>query len=867
MSSDEKSGKKPADGQSVQDVRSAQAAQEKLAQGKPADGQEDKPAEAKRPAEEKPASASKKHGGKRQQREELLGAPLKATKKQTVDDELLGRPHVAEKAFASEGRPEATNPLHVTETPEERFAELQEATGAYLSEEDEELLARAFSFADMAHKGQCRKSGEPFIVHPVEVALILADLRMDVETLCAALIHDTVEDSDVTLAEVEETFNERIAHLVDGVTKISRIEVESLSDEQAQTIRKMFVAMSKDIRVIVIKLADRLHNMRTLAALREDRRIFKSRETLEIYAPIAHRLGINSIKWELEDLAFFYLEPNKYKQISRMVTESRAEREEYLEQIIGILHGEMEKVGIQAQIMGRPKHLYSIYQKMTKKGKGFSEIYDLIAVRVIVKSVKDCYSALGAVHTLWHPMPGRFKDYIAMPKFNMYQSLHTTVIGPAGRPLEVQIRTEEMHRQSEYGVAAHWRYKEKGGKGGDALDQQLSWLRQMVDWQDETQDSREFLKDLKVDLAPTEVFVFTPKGEVMSLRAGSTPVDFAYAIHTEVGNHCVGAKVNGAIVPLTYELQLGDRVEILTQKSASPSRDWLNLVKTPSARSKIRSYFSKISRSDDLQFGRDKLTREMRKHGLGISSAQSMRAIKTVSEHLGYNDPDDMLVSIGTNKESAQHVANRLLKILVDRGTEADELPGLGASEISTGVLPPMLTSVKRPKKHEAHTSNGVVVKGIDDVLVRLSRCCNPVPGDDILGFVTRGRGVSVHRADCPNAQDLMNHPERIIEVSWDGAPSKGTSFKVEVFIEALDRMNLLRDVTVILSEMGANVLSCTTSSHRDGMVEMRFLFQVSDIAHIDLVLKKLRSVDGVFDARRMVAGAGSRKKQKENAS
>ena len=822
---------------------------------KPADGQEEKP------AEEKPASAAKKHGGKRQQREELLGAPLKATKKQTVDDELLGRPHVAEKAFASEGRPDATDPLHVTETPEERFAELQEVTGAYLSEEDEELLARAFSFADMAHKGQCRKSGEPFIVHPVEVALILADLRMDVETLCAALIHDTVEDSDVTLAEVEETFNERIAHLVDGVTKISRIEVESLSDEQAQTIRKMFVAMSKDIRVIVIKLADRLHNMRTLAALREDRRIFKSRETLEIYAPIAHRLGINSIKWELEDLAFFYLEPNKYKQISRMVTESRAEREEYLEQIIGILHDEMEKVGIQAQIMGRPKHLYSIYQKMTKKGKGFSEIYDLIAVRVIVKSVKDCYSALGAVHTLWHPMPGRFKDYIAMPKFNMYQSLHTTVIGPAGRPLEVQIRTEEMHRQSEYGVAAHWRYKEKGGKGGDALDQQLSWLRQMVDWQDETQDSREFLKDLKVDLAPTEVFVFTPKGEVMSLRAGSTPVDFAYAIHTEVGNHCVGAKVNGAIVPLTYELQLGDRVEILTQKSASPSRDWLNLVKTPSARSKIRSYFSKISRSDDLQFGRDKLTREMRKHGLGISSAQSMRAIKTVSEHLGYNDPDDMLVNIGTNKESAQHVANRLLKILVDRGTEADELPGLGASEISTGVLPPMLTSVKRPKKHEAHTSNGVVVKGIDDVLVRLSRCCNPVPGDDILGFVTRGRGVSVHRADCPNAQDLMNHPERIIEVSWDGAPSKGTSFKVEVFIEALDRMNLLRDVTVILSEMGANVLSCTTSSHRDGMVEMRFLFQVSDISHIDLVLKKLRSVDGVFDARRMVAGKGSKKK------
>ena len=795
-------------------------------------------------------------------REELLGEPLEqASHKQTVEDDLLGRPHVAQKAFASEGRADARNP-HRTETPEERFAELQRLTSAYLSEPDQALLAKAFQFASEAHEGQCRKSGEPFVAHPVEVAIILADLRMDVETLCAALLHDTVEDTCVTTEQVAVEFNEQVAQLVEGVTKITRIEVESLSDEQAATIRKMFVAMSKDIRVIVIKLADRLHNMRTLAALKEDRRIFKSRETLEIYAPIAHRLGINSIKWELEDLSFYYLEPNKFKQVSRMVTESRAEREEYLEQVISVLRGEMDKVGIQAQIMGRPKHLYSIYQKMAKKGKGFSEIYDLIAVRIIVKSVKDCYSALGAVHTLWHPMPGRFKDYIAMPKFNMYQSLHTTVIGPAGRPLEVQIRTEEMHRQSEYGVAAHWRYKEKGGRGSnDAMDKQLAWLREMVDWQDETHDSREFLKDLKVDLAPTEVFVFTPKGEAMSLRAGSTPVDFAYAIHTEVGNHCVGAKVNGAIVPLTYELQLGDRVEILTQKSASPSRDWLNLVKTPSARSKIRSYFSKVSRGDDLQNGRDKLTREMRKHGLGISSAQSMRAVKSVSEHLGYNDPDDMLVNIGTGKESAQHVANRLLKILVDKGNEAAETVGLGAGDMSTGKLPPMLTSVKRPKKHEAHSSNGVVVKGIDDVLVRLSRCCNPVPGDDILGFVTRGRGVSVHRADCPNAQDLMTEPERIIEVSWENEPSKSTSYQIEVFVEALDRMNLLRDVAVVLSEVGANVLSSSTTSHRDGMAEMRFLFQVSDIKHIDLILSKLRGIEGVFDARRMLPGESGKKK------
>ena len=788
--------------------------------------------------------------------EELLGTPLEpGSHRQTVEDNLLGRPRVAEKSFA----PDAKKESQASRTPEERFAELQRLTSTYLSEEDEAVLAKAFAFASEAHAGQCRKSGEPFIAHPVEVAIILADLRMDVETLSAALLHDTVEDTTVTRELVEQEFSPEIAQLVEGVTKITRIEVESLSDEQAATIRKMLVAMSKDIRVIVIKLADRLHNMRTLGALREDRRIFKARETLEIYAPIAHRLGINNIKWELEDLSFFYLEPNKFKQVSRMVTESRAEREGYLDQIIEILRDEMEKVGIQAQIMGRPKHLYSIYQKMTKKGKGFSEIYDLIAVRIIVKSVKDCYSALGAVHTLWHPMPGRFKDYIAMPKFNMYQSLHTTVIGPAGRPLEVQIRTEDMHRQSEYGVAAHWRYKEKGGKSGDALDQQLAWLRQMIDWQSETQDSREFLKDLKVDLAPTEVYVFTPKGEAMSLRAGSTPVDFAYAIHTEVGNHCVGAKVNGSIVPLSYQLQVGDRVEVLTQKSASPSRDWLNIVKTPSARSKIRSYFSKITRSDDMQMGRDMLVREMRKHGLGLSSAQSMRALKLVAEALGFKDPDEMYVHIGTGKEKAQHVTNRLLKILVDKGNEEAEKPTVGTSASSTGIMAPMLTSVKRPKKHETHSSQGIVVKGVDDVLVRLSRCCNPVPGDDILGFVTRGRGVSVHRADCPNALDLKRHPERIIEVEWEGTPTAAT-YQVEIYIEALDRMNLLLDVTRVISEMGANVLSCNTTTHRDGMVEMRFLFQLSDLAVIERMTKRLSAIDGVFDARRMMPQGSSKK-------
>ena len=772
---------------------------------------------------------------------------------------LMGRPHIPPKSMTAYERSIGGRARRLTDTPEERFGVLQEMTHSYLSDEDEAMLERAFKFASEKHKGQCRKSGEPFVAHPVEVAIILADLHMDVETLCAALLHDTVEDTDATSEQLTQLFGPEVAQLVDGVTKITRIEVESLTDEQAATIRKMFVAMNKDIRVIVIKLADRLHNMRTLGSLREDRRIFKSRETLEIYAPIAHRLGINSIKWELEDLAFYYLEPNKYKQISRMVTESRAEREAYLANVINILEDEMKKVGIECTVMGRPKHLYSIYQKMVKKDKGFSEIYDLIAVRIIVQDVKDCYSALGAVHTLWHPMPGRFKDYIAMPKFNMYQSLHTTVIGPAGRPLEVQIRTEEMHRNSEYGVAAHWLYKENGGKQSKDLDfqKQLAWLRETIDWADETTDSREFLKDLKVDLDPTEVFVFTPKGQVKSLRAGSTPVDFAYAIHTEVGNHCVGAKVNGSIVPLTYELQMGDRVEILTQKSASPSRGWLNIVKTPSARSKIRSYFSKISRSDDLAAGTEKLMAEMRKRNMGVSVAQAQRAVKSVAEHMGYKEAEDMLVNIGAGKESAQHVANRILKLLVDSGTAEAERPAIGFSAMSTGKMPPMLTSVSRPKRHETHSSNGVVVRGLDDVLVRLSKCCNPVPGDDIIGFVTRGRGVSVHRSDCPNAKDLMKEPERIIDVEWEKDPDIVSSYKVDVFVEAVDRMNLLRDVAAALSEEGVNVLSANTATERDGMVQMRFLFQVSDVSHVDDVLHKLYDVEGVFEARRMLPGEG----------
>ncbi len=782
-----------------------------------------------------------------------------------MHDENAQREEAVNKsAMTPSAKARATDGLPAFEykTPEVAFEELTKLTSVYMNDDEQGLIERAYVYAKEAHAGQVRKSGEPFIVHPIEVAKILADLRMDAETITAALLHDTVEDTETTASDVEELFGADVRQLVEGVTKITRIEVGSLSDEQAATIRKMLVAMSKDIRVIVIKLADRLHNMRTLSSLREDRRIFKSRETLEIYAPIAHRLGINSIKWELEDLSFFYLEPNKYKQVSRMVSDSRAEREQYLSDVIATINTEMDKVGIDAKVMGRPKHLYSIYQKMTKKGKGFSEIYDLIAVRIIVKSVKDCYSALGAVHTLWRPMPGRFKDYIAMPKFNMYQSLHTTVMGPAGKPLEVQIRTEEMHRASEYGVAAHWRYKEGTGRvDSSELDAQLAWLREMVDWQDETEDSREFLKSLKMDLDNTEIYVFTPNGDVKTLRAGATPIDFAYAIHTEVGNHCVGAKVNGSIVPLTSELKVGDRVEVLTSKSSSPSRDWLNIVKTSSARNKIRSYFSKANRSSDLQDGRDMLMREMRKHGIGLSSARSARALKIVAEAMGFNDPDDMFVQLARGKESAQHVGNRLLKILVDRANDEAARPRPGQGEGSTGIMPPMITSVKRPKKHEAHSSNGVVVKGLDDILVRLSRCCNPVPGDEIIGFVTRGRGVSVHRADCPNAADLKKDPERIIDVAWDGMAPASALYKVQVHIEALDRINLLLDVTKLFSESGANVLSCTTNTHRDGVVDMRFLFEASDLAKIDQIINGLGRIDGVFDARRMLPSDGAGKK------
>ncbi len=735
------------------------------------------------------------------------------------------------------------------------FDKLVAIAADYLSEDELDRIADAHDFAAAAHDGQRRKSGEPFIVHPVEVAIILAELHMDPDTLRAALLHDTVEDTDFTLDDVRERFGEAVAELVDGVTKISNIEVESLSETQVRTLRKMLVAMSHDIRVIVIKLADRLHNMRTLMALREDRRIFKAKETMEIYAPLANRLGMGSIKWELEDLAFFYLEPAKYQQVQKMVSETREGREAYLERVVGILRDELDRVGLaDAKIYGRPKHLYSIYQKMSTRRKDFDEIYDLIGVRIIVESVSACYSSLGAVHNLWHPMPGRFKDYIAMPKFNMYQSLHTTVIGPAGRPLEIQIRTEDMHRMNEYGVAAHWRYKEggaggAGGKDKRSFDQKLTWLREMLDWQQEMEDPREFMDSLKVDLFENEVFAFTPKGEVISLRAGATPLDFAYSIHTEVGNHCVGAKVNGSIVPLTYTLQNGDRVEILTQKNASPSLDWVNIARTPRARAKIRTYFSKASRNDDLERGRDFILKEVRKDGIGVASAKVLKMLDEVAAELSFASADEMMVAVGAGKLSPKQVSHRVMRAVAKASAQATD-------PLSQVKVPTAKTSshAKGRKRNNA----GVEVPGLDDVFVRLSHCCNPVPGDEIIGFITRGRGVSVHRADCPNAKDLTRSPERMIEVAWE--KDVRSSYQVEIFVEAIDRLRLLQDIVVFLADQGVNIVSCATTTHHDDIVEMRFLFEMSDTERIEEILHNLLTVDGVFGAKRMLPAPGAKK-------
>jgi GTP diphosphokinase / guanosine-3',5'-bis(diphosphate) 3'-diphosphatase len=680
------------------------------------------------------------------------------------------------------------------------------------------------------------------------VAKICAGMRLDTETLCAALLHDTVEDTSASLEEVGETFGEEIAGLVDGVTKLTGLTFQSRDEAQAENYRKMVVAMATDIRVILIKLADRLHNMRTIAAMPKQKQLEKSRETLDIYAPIAHRLGIHAIKWELEDLAFQTLHPRKYNDIKGLVAQQRGERERYVNEAGAIVAKELAELGIHADISGRAKHFYSIYAKMTKKGREFNEIYDLTAMRVIVDSVKDCYGTVGVIHSLWKPLPGRFKDFIAMPKFNMYQSLHTTVIGPEGRPLEIQIRTREMHDLAEFGIAAHWMYKE----GADALrnggdpDGKLKWLRSLMDWQQDMADPREFMETLKVDLFEDEVFVFTPKGEVKSLAAGSTPLDFAYEIHTDVGHRCVGAKVNGKIVPLSYQLRSGDIVEVLTSKrERGPSRDWLALVKTTRARNKIKAWFKAESRKDTEHTGRELLQDALRKQGLPAQKLVGSPLLADVIREMGFRKGDDFYIALGGAKISATTVVNKVMQRL--KQGEAAESEPTAADDL-------LQTNRRRSRPTTSSSKYGIAVEGIDEVMLRLAKCCRPVPGDPIVGYISLGRGITIHREDCPNVAVLRKDPDRFTQVSWDGDAE--TSFRVEIEVDGWDRHRLLEDMSRTFAEAGINILDARCTVNHP-MVKNRFVVEVGDTRTLDQAINRLRNIDAVFDAYRVTPGAG----------
>jgi GTP diphosphokinase / guanosine-3',5'-bis(diphosphate) 3'-diphosphatase len=703
---------------------------------------------------------------------------------------------------------------------------------------DRDKVARAFEFACDHHGDQKRYSGDEFITHPVGVAQICAGMRLDTDTLCAALLHDTVEDTSATLDEVREEFGEEIALLVDGVTKLTGMNFESRDERQAENYRKMMVAMATDVRVILIKLADRLHNMRTLGALPKQKQTLKSHETLEIYAPLAHRLGIHAIKWELEDLAFATLHPRKYAEIKQLVAQQRDERENYVTEAGEFLAEELEEVGIQAEISGRAKHFYSIYTKMAKKGREFNEIFDLTAMRVIVGSVKDCYGAIGVIHSLWKPLPGRFKDFVAMPKANMYQALHTTVIGPEGKPLEIQIRTEEMHKLAEYGIAAHVAYKEGGH--GDPQREKMTWLRQLVEAEGE-QDPTEFLESLKVDLFEDEVFVFTPKGEVKNLSAGSTPLDFAYAVHTDVGHSCVGAKVNGAIVPLHYQLRSGDIVEVLTAKQKrAPSLDWLKLVRTSRARNKIRAWFKEERREDAERDGREGLEEALRKRSVPMQKIAGSALLADVIREMGFRKASEFYIALGQGKVSTKTAVNKILQRL-KAGEAVDDAP-LPATEHSD-----------RARRTKDASNYGIVVKGVEDVAVRLAKCCRPVPGDEIAGYVSLGRGITIHRADCKNVKALKRAPERFVDVGWEG--DNVASYRVEIQIDAYDRTRLLEDLSKTFSEGGINIIgaSCTTNHP---MVKNKFVIEVGDTEQLKHCITRLRNVESVFDAYRITPTA-----------
>lgn len=701
----------------------------------------------------------------------------------------------------------------------------------YMENPNLPLIRKAYYYSRQAHHGQLRESGEEYIEHPLAVALILSELGLDIISIAAALLHDVVEDTDVTMEEIEDVFGCEIALLVQGVTKLTRISFKSREERQAENLRKMFLAMAQDIRVILIKLADRLHNMRTLEYLSSKRREAKALETLEIYAPLAHRLGISRLKCELEDLSFFHLEKEKYNELSRNLKTSQEKRAQHIRIAIKKIHDRLKEQNIEAEMHGRPKHHYSIYNKMVKRDKDLSEIYDLTAVRVLVHSIRECYEVLGVLHEIWKPIPGRFKDYIAMPKSNMYQSLHTTVIGPYGFPLEVQIRTYEMHKTAEFGIAAHWRYKE-GHKREKEVEQKFSWLRQLLDWQQEPQDAREFMENLRVHLFEDEVFVFTPKGDVVPLPKGATPVDFAFNIHTEVGYSCVGARVDGKIVPLEFVLENGHIVEILTSKNdREPSRDWLNFVKTSRARSKINHFFKQQRKDEAVLKGRENLNKELCRHKLDLKEIESKEELMKIANRLGRASPEDLYMAIGYNKISTEQVVKKLLG---RRKKSAEEL----LQELKSRAI--------SPKK--AHPS-GVRVKGMDGLLVRLSRCCNPVPGDEITGYITRGRGVSVHRVSCSNLKSLNRDTQRKIEVEWDRVQEQ--SYQVELEIEALDKQALLNEMTTVISEARLNITSIHARTSQDHSAQINVSLEISSLAQMQDIMRKLNSIDGIISVER----------------
>ncbi len=710
---------------------------------------------------------------------------------------------------------------------------------AYLPENDVKLIEKAYQFAEKAHEGQFRKSGQPYIMHPVAVTEILAELQMDAITLAAALLHDVVEDTDASREEIEEHFGKEVAQLVDGVTKLKKIRYKSKEEQQAENHRKMFVAMAEDIRVIMIKLADRLHNLRTLQHLPPEKQRRIANETLEIYAPLAHRLGIASIKWELEDISLRYINPGQYYRIVNLMKKKRAEREKYIEQVIETIREKMKELNIEADVSGRAKHIYSTYRKMTLQNKEFNEIYDLLAVRIIVDDIRDCYAVLGLIHTLWKPMPGRFKDYIAMPKPNMYQSLHTTVVGPNGEPLEVQIRTWDMHRTAEYGIAAHWAYKE-GKQSADAndkdgADNKLAWFRQILEWQQETRDAQEFMESLKVDLFSDVVFVFTPKGDVIELPKGSVPLDFAYRIHTEVGHRTIGAKVNGKIVPLDYQLKTGDIVEMLTSKhSYGPSQDWLKIAKSSQARNKIKQWFKKERREENVEKGREWVENELKKQGFDIKEIMTSEALQEVANKFNFQGEEDMFAAVGYGGITAALIANRL--------TEKQRKVKEAALQLSE--LKQHDPSSAQRKKDQG----GVSVRGVSNLLTRFSRCCNPVPGDEIVGYITKGRGVSIHRANCPNIQSDQEK-ERLIPVEWDGAPEQ--AFDVDIEIRGHDRDGLLNEILNAVAETKTTITAVNGKSDKNSIAKINMTISIRNVDHLHRVVERIKRIKDVYSVRR----------------